>query len=264
MPHYILKIKDRFIEWSTVVDAPVSYGMTREDMREHLLAETDGSRASEIMVDERLDRADAKGSSDLMGMTAEEVVAGNRAGPDESELTFDEIYEAYVKPERLKVGHAMMGESWDLFIHSLEKFCEVLQGVVGGKVEIVCTPGSDSDLSGSRISRTEWNIALAIYHKRVKIAARAVEVAQHEAETLAHAMRLGDEMMSQEWDCAAFFNQLMEELNPLVMRLRERAIQAANEAYVFADGAGSQKYMDEGARLIDEVSSAQEFPMKED
>lgn len=74
---------DEYIEWSTVVDAPVSYVMTTEEaLREFGLA--------------RVLRADLDGTSYRSPrLTLADLLDSNRAGPDESMATLDEIREKY-------------------------------------------------------------------------------------------------------------------------------------------------------------------------
>lgn len=87
MGKYIAKLADDvYIEWSTVVDAPISYIATR-------------AQAVQAWGGERVRRADANGTSILdsypAGNTPEEIVRGNRAGPGESEIGVAEIIKAY-------------------------------------------------------------------------------------------------------------------------------------------------------------------------
>lgn len=79
----------RFFLWSTVVDAPVSRAMSREEMRAHLIVEY--GRADTENHDRALDRAEAKGTSSLRGITLDDLIAGNRAGANETEATLSEI-----------------------------------------------------------------------------------------------------------------------------------------------------------------------------
>jgi hypothetical protein len=54
MPKFIIKVKDKYVEWSTVSDSPTSYLMTREEAIEYGI---------EL---ERLERCDARGTSSFM------------------------------------------------------------------------------------------------------------------------------------------------------------------------------------------------------
>ena len=87
MGRYICHKDGVFFEWSTVVDAPVTYGMTEAEMREHhklFYGVGEG-------VDERIDRAIEKGTSSWTEPSLESLIFHNRAGPDEAEITLDEI-----------------------------------------------------------------------------------------------------------------------------------------------------------------------------
>lgn len=87
MGRYIAKLgDDAYVDWSTVIDAPVSWVYTRAE-------------AVAAWSEDRIARADRNGTSILdgypAGNTPEEIVAGNRAGEHESEISVDEILDAY-------------------------------------------------------------------------------------------------------------------------------------------------------------------------
>lgn len=93
MPRYIVKLKNHYLEYSTIVDAPVTWGMPLEEFKKYYQQEygLDGMRS----LPERLERVEAKGTSSQLDDSAEDCLSCNRAGPDETELTVDEIYQAY-------------------------------------------------------------------------------------------------------------------------------------------------------------------------
>lgn len=106
MTRFIIRIKDLYFEWSTFVDAPVTRGLTRDEMRRHLL----DKHGQYSYPDDRLATADQWGSTRKREqadgtaagletwpsyMTAAECVLGNAAGDGETELTIDEIYQQY-------------------------------------------------------------------------------------------------------------------------------------------------------------------------
>jgi len=94
MPRYIVKLHDHYFEWSTIVDAPVTFGMTLDEFTEYYEAEYghDGMRD----LPERLARVEEYGTSGLCGQTPNDLISGyNRAGPDECYLTLNEVYLAY-------------------------------------------------------------------------------------------------------------------------------------------------------------------------
>lgn len=92
MPQYILKLpNDMFMLWSTIVDAPTTYAVPREDFVAWYLEQYGTTSADELK--KRMARAETHGSS--VGHSLEDVIAGNRAGPGESTLTLEEILEQY-------------------------------------------------------------------------------------------------------------------------------------------------------------------------
>jgi hypothetical protein len=82
---------NHYVKWSNTVDAPVSYVMRRAEMQRYLV-EDDGLDADE--ASSMLSTVDEFGSSDP-SMSMESVIAGNRAGPDESALSVGEILTTY-------------------------------------------------------------------------------------------------------------------------------------------------------------------------
>jgi hypothetical protein len=89
MGRYVAKLgDDAYCEWSTVVDAPVSWVLTRE-------------RAVQEFTSSRVARADRYGTSLLdgypAGETPDEIVRGNRAGQGETELSVGEIIRDYAE-----------------------------------------------------------------------------------------------------------------------------------------------------------------------
>lgn len=97
MPRYICHHDGKFFEWSTVVDAPVTHAMTREEFEEHYRFQYGQSAMSEFP--ERMRRAIAHGCSARPSpMSLADLFSGNRAGDGETEATFDEIIAAVNSP----------------------------------------------------------------------------------------------------------------------------------------------------------------------
>jgi hypothetical protein len=92
----LIKIKDLYFEWSTIVDAPVTWGMTEEELREWTKENLGAEGLRELP--ERIERVGRKGTSYQGPYNLEDVISGNRAGPQETELSMDEIYIRYRKP----------------------------------------------------------------------------------------------------------------------------------------------------------------------
>ena len=100
MPTFIIKLEDKYFEWSTIVDAPVTFAMSRDELEEHIKEEYGNEGLRELP--ERLKRVDKQGTSCCVPLTVEDLISCNRAGDGESELTKEEILEKfeYLKPMR--------------------------------------------------------------------------------------------------------------------------------------------------------------------
>jgi hypothetical protein len=92
---FIIKLEDRYLEWSTVCDAPVSTAMTREEFLAHYRNEY--GQSGMVGLPERMARVEAKGTSCLTDDSVADTVRFNRAGPEERCLTMDELVAAYVR-----------------------------------------------------------------------------------------------------------------------------------------------------------------------
>ncbi len=91
MGTYIIKLDNQYLLWSTVVDAPVSYGMkTQNDVALELEMRGQYTRN----FPERMERVEKNGIS-ATDHTLEELFKFNRAGPNESCLTKAEIIAQY-------------------------------------------------------------------------------------------------------------------------------------------------------------------------
>lgn len=108
MPRYIIKLtkgdQNRYLEWSTIVDAPVTMGMTLEQFKVYYLHEY-GRQGSQDLA-ERLARVEAQGHSLIPDApsswgpyTLKDLVAHNRAGPRGGHLDIDKLWEYYCKPK---------------------------------------------------------------------------------------------------------------------------------------------------------------------
>jgi hypothetical protein len=79
--------EDEYVEWSTVVDAPVTYIIDRAE-------------AVAEWGEERVARADAKGTSFIEGpYTLASLLVANRAGPRENQASLEAIRKQYRQPD---------------------------------------------------------------------------------------------------------------------------------------------------------------------
>ena len=95
----ILKLTDHttkndfYLEWSTVADAPLSNGMDIVNFIAYYRAKHGSKRLAQLW--DRLKRVEDKGTSSYGHDSARSVLAGNRAGENESYLTRKQIIEKY-------------------------------------------------------------------------------------------------------------------------------------------------------------------------
>lgn len=97
MGRAILKIPtpigDRYLEWGSITDSPITYGMTREEFYEYYREEYGNAGMQEL--ESRMQRVDAKGTSNYDDPDLESAIAGNRAGAGETEMTLEQIVGYY-------------------------------------------------------------------------------------------------------------------------------------------------------------------------
>lgn len=91
MPRYAIRIGDRYMEWSTVVDAPISDGMEWDELVAYYRRHYGEAGVERLLArQERLrDYGHTLGDTSI---TVEDLIADNRAGPDETSISADEIY----------------------------------------------------------------------------------------------------------------------------------------------------------------------------
>ena len=107
MGRYIIKLKDRYFDYSTVVDAPVTEPMTLDAYRAEYCRKFGQGAIREL--DQRLERVEVKGTSSHIHSSAWDTIAHNRAGPEESCLSMDEFLEWV---EESKQSEAPDKEPW--------------------------------------------------------------------------------------------------------------------------------------------------------
>lgn len=83
MPRSICKLDGMYFEWSTIVDAPVTYGLSLKEFKTYYRKEY--GREGMRNLDARLKRVEIHGTSALEG-DVDDVIAINRAGPGETQI----------------------------------------------------------------------------------------------------------------------------------------------------------------------------------
>jgi hypothetical protein len=94
MPRIILyhEPTELYLEYSTVVDAPVTVAVPRDEMHSYLVKRYGEGVDGETSTDSRLDRAKAVGSSELWTTnTLEEAVYCNHAGRDGTRMSYEQF-----------------------------------------------------------------------------------------------------------------------------------------------------------------------------
>lgn len=84
---------DYYFEWSSIVDAPVTYGQPLEYFKKYYQKEYGNSGMKEI--DERLKRVEEFGTSSYFNKSFDDLIIVNRAGEHETQLTKQQILEKY-------------------------------------------------------------------------------------------------------------------------------------------------------------------------
>lgn len=116
MGQCIVKLKEYYLIWSSIVDAPISEGMSLPDLKDWIREEY--GREGLDALPARLARVEAKGTSAMDDDDALDTIWLNRAGPDERPLTILGIYRHYCLGEEIQdawivPGRMMGGEDDD-------------------------------------------------------------------------------------------------------------------------------------------------------
>ena len=94
MGQHIVKLEGKYLLWSTIVDAPITYGMTLTELKAYVKEESGNEGLRELP--KRLERVEQKGTSALNRDSADDTIWLNRAGKDETRLTRAEFVATYV------------------------------------------------------------------------------------------------------------------------------------------------------------------------
>lgn len=101
MGKFIIKMEkdgdERYLEWSTIVDAPVTYGLKYDEFLTYY-REEHGRRGMDDLLSEfgRMARVQKNGTSEHTSESVHDTISHNRAGDSEKSLTYDEIWQKYV------------------------------------------------------------------------------------------------------------------------------------------------------------------------
>ena len=104
MALYIMKLtdpkdnKEYYLEWSSVVDAPVTYGADINTFKQYY--ERQYGKAGMQKLKERLRRVEKQGTSCAFGSTLDEMIACNRAGTNECKISKEDILNEYCRKSK--------------------------------------------------------------------------------------------------------------------------------------------------------------------
>ena len=102
MGRFIIKLREFYLEYSTIVDAPVTDGMKLREFTDYYKSQY-GEEGLEGLP-ARLARVEEKGTSAFADVDVDDTLSCNRAGPNETTLTREDIFQAYCLGEPLKDG----------------------------------------------------------------------------------------------------------------------------------------------------------------
>lgn len=102
---------DCYVEWSSIVDAPISSTMTLDQLWDYIREEYGRDGAERLPA--RLARCDVNGTSSNDGTTLETLEAYNRAGPGETTLSIAEIIQQYAPRDVVDRDGKKIGETYD-------------------------------------------------------------------------------------------------------------------------------------------------------
>ena len=98
-----IKIKDKYFYWSTIVDAPITKGMSLEEFRKRYIEECRRS-GHKNQFNKTIKTLEKCSVSNGIGWNAyntlEDAIIPNRAGDNEKSISIEEIYEKYTGDEK--------------------------------------------------------------------------------------------------------------------------------------------------------------------
>lgn len=92
MGHSIIKLADKYLIWSSVVDAPITYGMNLEEIKRYCVIEYD---MSFLEIESKLKIVEEKGTSSYLFKNVDDQIALNHAGENGECLSKEEVIKAF-------------------------------------------------------------------------------------------------------------------------------------------------------------------------
>ena len=113
MARMIIKLsqenKSWYLEWSTVVDAPVLVCSSLEEYKKWYQEEYGRSSMDEL--ERRLERVESKGTSSMIHDSIDDLILPNRCGKNETSLSKEQIIQYYCTEELSEkpLGEKLLG-----------------------------------------------------------------------------------------------------------------------------------------------------------
>lgn len=93
MGRTLIKLKEFYLEWSSIIDAPLTFGMGLDELKTYIKDEYGEQGLRDLEV--RLVRVEEKGTSEFDAADVVDTIWFNRAGPNERRATIEGIYQHY-------------------------------------------------------------------------------------------------------------------------------------------------------------------------
>lgn len=87
--------EEKFLVWSSITDSPITFSCTAEEAINFFVE--DAAERMRKEATEMIERARERGTSSRLGGTVAATISANRAGPNEVEMSVDEVFEFYVR-----------------------------------------------------------------------------------------------------------------------------------------------------------------------
>lgn len=93
MANYIIKLGGYYLEWSTVLDAPICKGMSLDVFKIYYGIKYGSGNTTDLPG--QLERVEEKGTSSILDTNLDSLLSYNRAGDNENHLTIEELITEY-------------------------------------------------------------------------------------------------------------------------------------------------------------------------
>jgi hypothetical protein len=128
MARAIIKIRDKYFIWSTIVDAPIVYGSTKEQLLNYFINEA--IEKAKLAFNDQMERVEDIGHGYcglFKDVSLDEIVSHNNLGENGASLNIDEIYYKYGDSNMIQMSDLKKG-MWVAYIANQVNY--------GGEIEV--------------------------------------------------------------------------------------------------------------------------------